>query len=126
MAKSPIDPISALALSGGEAPGLQAQLLELLVSKLAEEKAEKDAEKSQKLAARKAGAKAMQDRREMELSRQASCSHKKPNNMPAIAGQRDHQNKYHYICAYCAKTWVGDRLPPDLRIPAEMVGGPNG
>jgi hypothetical protein len=32
---------------------------------------------------------------------QASCPHRKPNMMPAYAGQFDHQDTLHLVCLYC-------------------------
>ena len=71
------------------------------------------------------GAKAMQQKRDQELSRQNNCSHMKPWGGSAIAGQRDHAQMSHWICQFCWKEWKGTELPSNLRIPAEKVGGPD-
>lgn len=61
-----------------------------------------------------------------DISKQENCPHMKPMNAgSAIAGQRDHQQVYHWICQYCAKEWTGAELPPHLRIDLILVGGPN-
>jgi hypothetical protein len=53
------------------------------------------------------------------------CPHQKPNNRgSAIAGTRDHQGHYHFLCQYCQKEWTDGELPPMLRIDSDFIGGP--
>lgn len=53
------------------------------------------------------------------------CPHQKPNNRgSAIAGTRDHQGHYHFLCQYCQKEWTDNELPPHLRIDSDFIGGP--
>ena len=56
---------------------------------------------------------------------QDACQHRKPNNEPSLAGQRDHRGMVHWICLNCQKTWDGKELPMGLGLPAERVGGPH-
>jgi len=54
-----------------------------------------------------------------------ACPHQKPNNRgSAIAGTRDHQGHYHFLCQYCQKEWTDNELPAVLRIDGDFIGGP--
>lgn len=86
----------------------------------------RDEKKSSEAAARQQGRDAMVRQRAEQIAKQGQCPHMKPMNAgSAIAGQRDHQNTYHWICQYCAKEWTGGELPQHLRIDQALVGGPN-
>lgn len=99
-------------------------LAQMLLSHLQEQKAEKDEERRARMEAKRQGAIAMENRRKAELAVQEQCSHMKPWGGSAIAGQRDHQGTFHWICQYCAKEWKNNELPVTLRIPLDRVGGP--
>lgn len=107
---------------------LQARLLEMQIAELERQKNER--EKSEKdaleliLRQREIGLKAMLQEDEQKKLNQAQCSHKKPNGLPNIGGQRDHRQHYHWICSYCSKEWTDNELPLDLRISQDLVGGP--
>jgi hypothetical protein len=101
------------------------QLAQIMARRLAKEEAREEEAIEQKKAARKAGALAMQRRREQELANQDSCPHEKPWGGPAIGGQRDHRHNYHWICLFCSKEWLNRELPRHLQIPLDRVGGPN-
>lgn len=108
-----------------EVLAMQKGLLALQYKKLAEEMGESDENKRMQMEARKQNAFQLEQARKLQEMNQQLCPHQKPNGQPAIAGQRDHQHEYIFICAYCAKTFSGRNLPPHLRIPAERVGGPD-
>lgn len=118
--------VNSGALQNGdpETNALQKALLSLQLQQLTEEVGEKTATKEARNQARKVIAKSMETARQQQEMRQESCPHKKPNGSPSIAGQRDHQHNYIFICAYCAKTYDQHTLPPHLRIPNEWIGGP--
>lgn len=101
----------------------QKEALEL--EELKERRAEIKEQRRIALAARKQNAEQLEKARQNQEAIQSLCPHQKPNGQPAIAGQRDHQHHYIFICAYCAKVFNEYNLPPHLRIPAERVGGPN-
>lgn len=101
----------------------QKEALEL--EELKERRAQVKEDRRIALAAREQNAKQLERARQQQEAIQGLCPHQKPNGQPAIAGQRDHQHHYIFICAYCAKTFNENTLPPHLRIPSERVGGPN-
>lgn len=96
----------------------------LELEELKERRAEVKEQRRIALEARKQNAFQLEKARENQENIQRLCPHQKPNGQPAIAGQRDHQHHYIFICAYCSKTFNEHTLPPHLRIPAERVGGP--
>lgn len=62
---------------------------------------------------------------ERKTAERDGCPHQKPNNRgSAIAGTRDHQGHYHFLCQYCQKEWTDNALPPHLRIDSDFIGGP--
>lgn len=101
----------------------QKEALEL--EELKERRAEIKEQRRIAIAARKQNAEQLEHARKQQEATQSLCPHLKPNGQPAIAGQRDHQHHYIFICAYCSKTFNEYTLPPHLRIPSERVGGPN-
>ena len=103
---------------------MQKGLLALQLKKLTEEMGEQDENKRIQLEARKQNAFQLEEARKKTEFIQSLCPHQKPNGQPAIAGPRDHQHNYIFICAYCSKTFNQHTLPPHLRIPSERVGGP--
>lgn len=109
----------------GTPTSAQDQMARLLVLKMEKElQAEKDeAERQQNL--RLAQLENIRQMLKIQEETQAQCPHVKPNYRPAIGGQRDGRGNYQWICQYCCKQWVNNELPIHLRIPHEMVGGPN-
>jgi hypothetical protein len=104
---------------------MQKGLLALQYKKLAKDMAEQDETDRVAKQAQLNGALEMQKGRDRQEALQSACPHMKPNMQPAIAGQRDHQHQYHFICAFCAKEYTQQTLPPWLRIPIEWIGGPD-
>lgn len=109
---------------GGKTNPVLERMANLLADSLEADKAKKDEETRIALEARKAGALAMQNRRDSELAFQQNCPHMKPWGGPSIGGQRDHQGNYRFICLFCSKMWVNDELPPHLKISLDRIGGP--
>ncbi len=92
---------------------------------LDEQLAEKAEKKRVELEQRKQGALQQQQRRDEEIARQNSCAHIKPNRATALAGQRDHSNRVHYICQLCSKMWEDGEAPHSSLIPDNLfIGGP--
>lgn len=56
--------------------------------------------------------------------KQENCAHLKEDGTPAIGGQRDHQNRAHYICFVCFRHFIGSELPAHLRNFRHVYGGP--
>jgi hypothetical protein len=105
-------------------PTLQEKLAELQYRKLAKEMGDSEQADHERKNARLIIAKNLEMNRQRQEATQNFCPHKKPNGQPSIAGQRDHNHDYIFICAYCAKTFNQHTLPAHLRIPAEWIGGP--
>jgi len=115
--------VASLAQSG--TPGSEMEKMAALLNrKMLKEEAAEEEERTIALAAREAGAKSMQNKRDMELYQQDNCSHTKPLGGPAIGGQRDHKNDYHFMCLFCSKMWLNGELPSHLKISLDRVGGP--
>lgn len=112
-----------LAASQGGSGGAQDRLAALLEVKIAKELQAEQAEADQRLAFKTAQINAIRKTEEQKASIQEQCPHMKPNFRPATGGQKDHSGKVHMICQYCQKEF-GDNLPYHLRLPSEMVGGP--
>lgn len=85
---------------------------------------QEDVENSQ-MKARLQSAKSLEQARKNQQNLQESCPHVKQNGHPAIGGQRNHQHTYNFICLLCQKEFDEHTLPARLRIPGELVGGPN-
>jgi hypothetical protein len=107
-----------------EVLAMQKGLLALQFQELTEQREEKQGAKDARNNARIIIAKSQEAARKRQEQIQDVCPHKKPNGQPSIAGQRDHQHNYIFICAYCAKVFNQHTLPAHLRIPNEYVGGP--
>ena len=103
------------------------RLSELLARKLEKEQRLEDETEEQMLAARRSHAKTLEDQRKFELAKQAKCDHRLLGGMPNIAGQRDHQHHFHFICQACQKQWLDGELPTNLASQLDMdrIGGPN-
>ena len=120
-----VDPANILAEpSRTGMSDLQERYLRLQVEALEKDVAKTKEDEQQRVQIRKAGAQAMAQRAAEQEAIQSSCPHLKPNSMPSIGGQRDHQGHYNWICLYCGKEWKDNGLPPQLRIDMSMVGGP--
>lgn len=123
--------VAKLAVVSASTPGnsatnpVQSALMEALLEDLVERKQKKTEAERQEKASREANIANVKLQEQQKLGRQAECPHKKPNGHPAIAGQRDHRQHYHWICLYCQKEWIDNKLPIDLRISMDRVGGPN-
>lgn len=120
--------LQANLLGGGAMPPdlveMQRKILELQYNQLKQNSDQTEEQTRIALNARKQGAFDMQAKREREEAIQGHCPHMKPNFTPAISGQRDHLHHYHWICAYCAKEWTDGALPAHLRVPMDIIGGP--
>ena len=144
MANKPLQPQDILAAPTGQVPPVHVPAVEvytddvqlspdevrtqkeaLELEELKERRAEIKEQRRIQLAARKQNAEQLELSRKQQEAIQSLCPHLKPNGTTAIAGQRDHQHHYIFICAYCSKTFNEHTLPPHLRVPAERVGGPN-
>jgi hypothetical protein len=104
-------------------PNLSA-LAAILARKLAREEAEYELQEEQRKEQQRQGAMAMETRRKAQAQAQDNCPHMKPWGGSALAGQRTHQHDTLLICQFCGKLFVGETIPPHLRVPAERVGGP--
>lgn len=125
------EPIKPTVSVNNEVAELQAKLLrtqlekeELELHELKERRATSDESLRSNQAARKQGAKVMQDLRNAELKRQEQCPHRKPNNQTVLAGQYDHQGHLILNCLYCAADFNEVTCPPFLLPPMDRVGGP--
>ncbi len=103
---------------------IQQKLMELLLKRLAKQEQTEEDERTTFEAARKTVREAQLKGWEQEKERRKQCSHKKPYGESAIAGQRLHSHSYAWICQYCAESWIDGKLPSELRISGEKVGGP--
>lgn len=95
------------------------QLMELRQRRLARE----EQERMQRVA-RENNIKSVAVKMQKEGARRAACPHRKPNNRPAVAGMRDHNHNFHFICQYCQQEWTNNELPLGLQIDMDTVGGP--
>jgi hypothetical protein len=103
---------------------VQEQMAAMQLEEMQERRAEKQAKKAVENAARLATLRDIQVQEANKAAAQAGCPHMKPNFQPALGGQKDHKGNYHLLCQYCQKEFSGETLPPHLRLPAEMIGGP--
>ncbi len=117
--------VATLTQSGGGGSDAVTKMANLLAEKLEKDKANELEQRDIALAARKAGAEAMAQKREREVAFQSNCPHMKPWGGPSIGGQRDHQGNYRFICLFCSKMWINDELPAHLKIALDRVGGPD-
>lgn len=102
---------------------IQRESLELIQRQRAE--AEFDRQSQEIMAARKIGSSALIEEQKRIQGWQQQCPHTKPNGQSALAGQWDHHQDFHFICAYCAKEWLNNEVPGHLRIDSSKIGGPN-
>lgn len=110
---------------GGSQPGSIAEELQYeQLLELRKIRGEREEIERQARAARESNCNQVAQNIAMRAFEQAECPHRKPNSQPAIAGQRDHQNDYHWICLYCQREWTNGELPQALRISQDRVGGP--
>lgn len=124
---SAISPVSSLVEQAQlELLHKQSALYELQAEELIRQKEKRLEEQRVQGAARAQNVTDIAKRLKEDQDRQANCSHRKPapSHESAIAGQRDHSGVAHFICQYCQKQWLGSELPPQLRVPADRVGGP--
>jgi hypothetical protein len=112
---------TTLGNSGGTA---QDQLAAVLTRKFLQQEAEEAAREEQQKRLREQQLESVRRQMAERAMNQSMCPHMKPNFTPAIGGQRDHNNDYHWLCQYCGKEWTNGELPVHLRIPADRVGGP--
>lgn len=124
MSKSVEDAALVSTLGGTNNSSAQERLAELLAARIGDEEKERREKKEQLEAFREAQIAAVTAVMEGKRQAQAQCPHMKPNFRPATGGQKDHRGVEHFLCQYCQKEYTGGELPYHLRIPAEMVGGP--
>lgn len=105
------------------ASAVQDALARLQLNKLAREAAEEQRAEDQLLAFRDATLASVQAQMDAKKRDQDRCGHMKPNFKSALGGQKDGKGNYCLICQYCFKEFTGD-IPFQLRIPADMIGGP--
>ena len=57
---------------------------------------------------------------------QRTCDHEKPNKMPNLNGQKDHNGTYHLICSRCQMHFTQHTCPPSLwqKLNFDHIGGP--
>lgn len=103
---------------------VQAQLAVLQLEELQQKRKEQQERKDQDQKMRESRNEAIAYERAQKEALQDQCPHRKPNMQPAIVGQRDHRQHYHWLCQYCQKSWIDNELPTGLRISMELVGGP--
>lgn len=122
---STLDQLAVLGAAGSGSGNSSAQdlLARLLADKLGKEAAQEAADAEQAEAFRTAQLSAIKQQMVEREQQQDACPHMKPNFRPALGGQKDHKGNYHFICQYCAKEF-GNDVPYHLRIPGEMIGGP--
>lgn len=111
------------ALSGEG--GLSAQLQALLLRKFLKQETEENEALRIASEARKSGARALEQNRQMALKRQNECSHLKKWGGHCVVCQRDHGGHYHFMCLNCRHEWLDDLCPFQLRTDGELIGGPN-
>lgn len=104
----------------------QAELADLQAEELLRAKAERQEKVEIKKRAKESNLETIRKNLDEIKSQQEACIHRKPapSHESALAGQRDHQQVTHYVCQYCAKPFTDKTVPPNLRIPADRVGGP--
>lgn len=95
-------------------------LAESLAEELREKRGKKDAEKAFREQCQFNTQKEMREREE----RKSRCSHRKPNGVSNLGGQRDHSGMYHFICQSCQSEFDDRTVPPNLRPDSEKLGGP--
>ena len=107
---------------------IQAALAKLQLRKLTKEMQEQDDEESSKNNARLQTAEKVREADARREANQDFCTHVKPNGRTALGGQKTHSHVrgqvYTFICQYCQKEFNETNIPPNLRVSAEMVGGP--
>lgn len=119
----PLSEVAELFQQGKITAGQLRELLEAkkaLQSALESEKAERE-----KRAAQLQALENIKREEAVQLIRQQMCSHKKPNGMPSIMGQRESHGIAVLICLNCQKLFSFDTLPPDLaaNIDYDNIGG---
>lgn len=100
------------------------QLKSLQLKQLQKEVGEQEEKENSRMKARLQNAKNLEQARKNQNALQDNCPHVKQNGHPAIGGQRNHQHDYNFICLLCQKEFDQHTLPARLRIPGELVGGP--
>lgn len=108
-----------------KAEELAALKLELEIAKLQREELGRLEQEEMARKGREIGSQALLKQWEQEKLVRSQCPHLKQNGQSALAGQRDHHNHYHFICAFCAEEWTDNEVPLHLRIPLERIGGPD-
>ena len=99
----------------------QLQVEELLEKKRAKAEAE---ESNRKM--RDSVIEQVKQAEQYKINAQRACSHEKPNKMPNLNGQKDHQGVYHLVCSACQKHFTQHTCPPDLwqKLNFDVIGGP--
>ena len=131
----PIDPKSMAAFAFLSTPegqnflAAQTELVELQRDEIKERRTAKENQRANMLMAKAAEARVQEGNRKRLEANQASCTHRHPNNSPALAGQRfSRGGKRDWVlrCQLCGKEYDNHNPPPQgLYIAHEAFGGPN-